>query len=71
MKVKFANTEVHIKKLVQGAVVTEFEGKGKEPSIYHIHRFECFNVEDNSVDLVIADQWGKWSKNSANLIWPI
>jgi hypothetical protein len=70
MKVKFANTEVNIKKLVQGAVVLECDATDN-PEIFHIHRFECFNSADNSVDLIVADCLGKWNKNSANLTWPI
>lgn len=68
--VKFANKEVNIKKLVQGAVVLEVDTT-TTPEIFHIHRFECFNSADNSVDIVVADQLGKWSKNSASLTWPI
>lgn len=70
MKVKFANTEVPIKKLVQGAVVIMEEGSGYPPSFYHIHRFNT-HCEDDSFDLVIADDFGKWNKNSKDLTWPI
>lgn len=70
MKVKFANTEVPIKKLVQGAVVLQ-NYDGEPVNALHIHRFTCFNAADNTVDLVVVDDWGKWDKNSADLTWPI
>ena len=70
VKVKFANKEVNIKKLVQGSVVIQDEGSLDPPTFYHIHRFNT-RLEDGSIDLVIADDFGKWEKNSKNLIWPI
>lgn len=70
MKVKFANAEVPIKELVKGAVVLECED-GYDPEIYHIHRFQCFNGADSSVDLVVVNDTGKWPKNSTGLTWPI
>ena len=70
IKVKFANKEVNVKKLVQGAVVlADVDEYG--PSLHHIHKFVCFHEHSNTVDLVIADDTGKWSKNSADLTWPI
>lgn len=71
MKIKFKNTDVNIKKLVQGAVVL-YEVTGfSDPEIFHIHKFACFNGIDNSVDLIVVDDEGKWDKNSADLTWPI
>lgn len=71
VKVKFANKDVNIKKLVQGAVVIVDAYDDVPASICHIHRFICFNGVDNSVDLIVADDGGKWERNSADLTWPI
>jgi hypothetical protein len=70
MKVKFKNKDVDVKKLVQGAVVLDCYD-GEVPNIYHLHRFACFNAVNNSVDLIVVDDFGKWEKNSADLTWPI
>jgi hypothetical protein len=70
IKVKFANKEVNIKNLVQGSVVIQEEGSGFPPTFYHIHRFNT-RCDDGSIDLIIADDFGKWEKNSKDLIWPI
>lgn len=70
VKVKFANKDVNIKKLVQGAVVMDVLDNG-EYGIFHIHRFMTFNCADNSVDIIVVDDWGKRTKNSAELTWPI
>jgi hypothetical protein len=71
MKIKFKNKHVHIKKLVQGAVVLDCEIGDDLPNIYHIHKFSCYNTCDETVDLVIIDDEGKWNRNSADLTWPI
>lgn len=71
MKIQFANKKVNIKKLVQGAVVLYQCEADEVPDIYHIHKFTCFNAQDNTIDLVVVDDLGKWTKNSVDLIWPI
>jgi hypothetical protein len=68
--VKFANKDVNIKKLVQGAVVMEIQDNG-EYEIFHINKFMCFHQNNSSIDLIVADDWGKRVKNSADLTWPI
>lgn len=71
LKIKFANKEVNIKKLTQGAVVLcQHEGESGI-NAYHIRKFDAYNEADNTLDLVISDEFGKWTKNSADLTWPI